>query len=158
MSSHDHTVELPRLNLPKITGLRLRRDHAQRLQIWDAARKQWLVLTPEEWVRQHFIHLLISAHAVPYSLVVQEYYFGATGLRARADIVVFAPGTTEPWLVVECKAPSVALSQEVLEQVGRYNTMLSVQYVAVTNGMQHAYFRVDHATGSCAQIPVLPIV
>lgn len=142
------------LNLPQLNPLRVRRSAGGRLQVWDGIRKQWLVLTPEEWVRQNFISYLVSYHGVLSSSVVQEYFIGALG---RADIVVFSHSASlEPRLIVECKAISIALTQDVLEQVGRYNSLLSVDYVAITNGLSHYFFQLDHSLGTYTSIPELP--
>lgn len=137
------------LNLPKIQGLRIRNDpRGQGLQVWDSLRGKWLVLTPEEWVRRHFIDFLVTRLSVEPTSIAQEVRLGELG---RADIVVYG-SSREPRMVVECKAPDVPLTQETLQQVGRYNSVLEVRFVAVTNGIEHYYFEIDHIKGEAIRV------
>lgn len=103
--------------------------------IFDVIRKKFVTLTPEEWVRQHVVHYLLEERKYPAARIAVEREIDLYGLRRRFDIVVFdAEG--RPWLVIECKAPSVELTQQVFEQVLRYNLTLSAPYLAVTNGVK----------------------
>lgn len=132
------------LNLPKVEGLRIRKAQlGDGLQVWDSLRGKWLVLTPEEWVRRHFIAFLVAYLGVEPTSIAQEVHLGALG---RADIVVYN-SMREPRMVIECKAPDVPLTEQTLEQVGRYNSVLEVRFVAITNGVEHYYFEIDHSTG-----------
>lgn len=104
--------------------------------IFDVIRKKYVVLTPEEWVRQHVIHYLIEQRNYPSVSVAVEREIDLYGLRRRFDLVCYNRQGT-PFLIVECKAPSVALSQKVFDQVFGYNLSLAAPYVAITNGITH---------------------
>lgn len=106
------------------------------VMIFDFIRKKYVALTPEEWVRQHVVHYLVEVKGYPPALVAVEREIDLYGLRRRFDIVVF-DRKGNPWLVVECKAPSVELTQKVFDQAFRYNITLAAPYVAVTNGIKH---------------------
>ena len=109
---------------------------AGKLWIFDIIRRRYLVLTPEEWVRQHVVHFLIDHRGYPPSLVAVEREISVCGLRQRFDVVCF-DRSAAPDLVVECKAPSVELTSAVFDQAFRYNLALRARYVAVTNGVCH---------------------
>lgn len=96
-------------------------------------RKQWLLLTEEEWVRQNFINYLITVLHYPASLIAVEKELLLNGLKKRFDILVYAT-THQPWMLIECKAPQVSLSGEVLQQVLQYNMAIPVNYILITNG------------------------
>lgn len=120
--------------------------HSGMVMIFDVIRKKYVVLTPEEWVRQHVIHYLAGAKKVPAALIAVEREIDLYGLRKRFDVVVF-DREGNPWLLVECKAPSVPLTRQVFDQAFRYNMTLEAPYVAVTNGVQHYCGRIDPARG-----------
>jgi hypothetical protein len=105
-------------------------------QIYDSVRKQYIVLTPEEWVRQNFIKFLTEIHRYPASLLAIEKMVPVNQSRQRADIVVYNKSGL-PWLIVECKAPSVELSVDTFLQAARYNQHLKVNYFVLTNGLEH---------------------
>lgn len=124
----------PKLNLPP-AGLRLvRRGGA--VHVWDRVRRCWLVLTPEEWVRQHFLSYLIGVRGVAPALIAEEYPVDVAGQPQRADIVVF-DSAMNPAMLVECKAPDVKISEEVLAQAVRYNAVVGAATVVLTNGLDH---------------------
>ena len=100
--------------------------------IFDVFRKQWIVLTPEEWVRQNFLQYLITVKKYPASLIAVEREILVGDLRRRFDIVVFKDA--KPWMIVECKELKVPLSEAVLKQALNYNVSLQVKYLVVTNG------------------------
>jgi hypothetical protein len=104
----------------------------QKEQIFDPFRKIWVRLTPEEWVRQNFLQVLVQMHHVPASLIAieKEIKWGET--KKRFDILVYKD--TKPWLIVECKEMNVPLSESVLRQVLHYNSKLETQYIVITNG------------------------
>lgn len=104
--------------------------------IFDIIRKKYVVLTPEEWVRQHMIHYLIEQLHYPASLIAVEKEIDLYGLKRRFDLVCY-DRQAQPYLIVECKAPTISLSQSVFDQVFRYNLILAARYVAVTNGIVH---------------------
>lgn len=100
--------------------------------IFDVFRKQWIVLTPEEWVRQNFLQYLVEVKKYPASLIAVEREILVGDLRRRFDIVVFKDA--KPWMIVECKELKVPLSEAVLKQALNYNVSLQVKYLVVTNG------------------------
>lgn len=102
-------------------------------QLFDPFRKKWVARTPEEWVRQHFLHLLIKKHLYPASLMAVEKSIKLGSLTKRFDILVYNK-LHHPWMMVECKSSQVALSDSVLEQLLRYNISVPVTYLLITNG------------------------
>ena len=125
---------MPKLNMPAPPGLKVRR-HERRDQVYDPIRRKWVALTPEEWVRQHVVHLLLERAGVADGLIAIERELTWEGTRRRADIVVFSR-KGRPWMVVECKAPGVTVAQGPLDQAARYNRAMGARYVLVTNGIQ----------------------
>lgn len=105
------------------------------LMIFDIIRKKFVILTPEEWVRQHVIHYLVESKNYPVALIAVEREIDLYGLRRRFDVVAF-DRKGKPWLIIECKAPSVQLDQKVFDQAFRYNITLTAPYVAITNGIK----------------------
>lgn len=146
-------TKYPPLNLPP-TDLRLR-NTGPKPEVWDILRRKWLVLTPEEWVRQHFIRFLTGTQGVDPFRIVQEQQLTIHGFSLRADIVVYSR-QTEPQLVVECKAAGVAITQEVFNQVAHYNIQLGVPYLVVTNGLQHYCCEIDHEARNYRFINKIP--
>lgn len=132
-----------RLNLPQFEIKT--RTNRSRTEIWDPIRLRWLVLTPEEWVRQNFIRFMVEHKAVSPMFVKQEMNINLNGTRKRADIVVYTTEGT-PHIIVECKAPSIKITQETLLQICRYNMALKLPVVIVTNGLTHYCFRYDAQT------------
>ena len=125
---------LPKLNFPAIR-LRARRREGQ-VEVWDALRGIYLVLTPEEWVRRHLIAYLVSHCGVLPKRVVQEYAVPGNGQPQRADVVV-VDDAAEPLLVAECKAPGIPVGRQTLAQAVRYNSVLKARYVVLPNGLKH---------------------
>ena len=107
--------------------------------IWDSLRRKWLVLTPEEWVRQHVIGWLVGEKQIPALRISQEYPVNINGQHQRADIVVIDE-SAQPHILVECKAPEVAIDNEVVMQAIRYNAVVGAQYIIITNGLKHYCF------------------
>ena len=101
--------------------------------IFDIVRKQWVNLTPEEWVRQNFLQYLIQVKQYPPSLISVEKEIHLGELRKRCDIVIYNKNG-EPYIIVECKAMDVALNNKTFDQILRYNISMPVQYLVVTNG------------------------
>ncbi|MDE5611863.1 MAG: type I restriction enzyme HsdR N-terminal domain-containing protein, partial [Odoribacter sp.] len=116
------------------------------VMIFDVIRKKYVVLTPEEWVRQHVVHYLMEVKNVPTALLAIEREIDLYGLRRRFDVVAF-DREGKPWLLVECKAPTVPLTRQVFDQAFRYNMTLEAPYVAITNGVKHYCGRIDPAQG-----------
>lgn len=132
---------MKQLNLP---GFEFKtRTVANQLQIFDPVRRKYVALTPEEWVRQHFVHFLIEHRNVPMSHITVEKSIRVSHLAKRADIIVFKGGM-KPILAVECKAPSIEVNEEVFYQILRYNMTLRVDYLVVTNGLRHIYCKVNY--------------
>lgn len=127
-------------NLPPYP-LKLRQQNGK-LEVFDELRKKYVVLTPEEEVRQRFIHFLILDKKYPKGLLAVEYSLKVNQLKKRADIVVFSR-FGHPLLVVECKAPSVKITQSVFDQIARYNMNLKVDFLMVTNGLEHFCCQLD---------------
>ena len=102
--------------------------------IFDALRKKWLVLTPEEWVRQHLLNYLVHEKKYPASIIAIEKEISLNDVKKRFDVVVYNK-QKQPALIIECKAPFIELDKTVIEQVQRYNLVLKANYIMVTNGM-----------------------
>lgn len=123
--------------------------------VFDSWRKKWVVLTPEEWVRQHCLHFLEKTLEIPTQWVAVEKEISLPQLKKRFDIAVFAPDSSL-WLVVECKAPQVELNQGVLDQINQYNSVLQSPYLMLTNGVQHIYCRTDESIHFLESLPKYP--
>ena len=145
---------MKQLNLPDFE-FKTRNENGQQ-QIFDPVRRKYVALTPEEWVRQHFIHYLTENINVPLSHIAVEKYIRVSHLAKRADIVVFKGGSL-PVLAVECKAPSIEITEDVFYQLLRYNMTLRVEYLVVTNGLRHIYCRVDYQNQKADFIEELPV-
>jgi hypothetical protein len=117
-------------------------DENGQLTFFDEIRKKTIIITPEEWVRQHFVQYLIRQKHYPKTLIKLEGGHKLNGMPKRSDIVVFDP-TGEKILLVECKAPSVTIDQKVFDQIARYNIVHKIALLAVTNGLQHYYCTID---------------
>ncbi|WP_121246240.1 type I restriction enzyme HsdR N-terminal domain-containing protein [Mucilaginibacter phyllosphaerae] len=141
------------LNLPPYP-FKLTDDNGQ-LILFDELRKKNIVLTPEEWVRQHFVQYLIRQKQYPKTLIKLEGGLKLHGMARRTDIVVFN-SAGEKVLLVECKAPSVAITQATFDQAARYNMVHKVKLLAVTNGLQHYYCSINHNTQTYKFMEELP--
>jgi hypothetical protein len=128
-------------------------DHG--MQVFDPVRKRWVALTPEEWVRQHVVNYLVIDLECPLSMVGVEVGLTLNGMTKRADIVVFGEGG-HPVLLVECKAPGVKVGQSTFEQAARYNSVIKVDHLMVTNGSIHFCCKVDHERGTVEFLKRLP--
>jgi hypothetical protein len=105
-----------------------------KLCIWDVIRKKYIVLTPEEWVRQHFIHLLINEYLYPKSLIKIESGLNYNERQKRTDVQIF-DRDGEIFMIIECKASYIPLNQAVFYQAATYNQVLKAKYLTITNGM-----------------------
>lgn len=135
------------LNLPQ-ADLRLR-DSAGAKEIFDPLRRKWVRLTPEEWVRQHFTAFLNKAKGVPMSRMVNEIAITLNGTTKRCDTVIYAHNLT-PLAIVEYKAPTVAITRTVFEQIARYNLVLGTRFLIISNGISH------YCVGSGKLLPDIP--
>ena len=111
-------------------------------EIFDPVRRRRVALTPEEWVRQQTILMLHEGYGYPLELMQVEAAIALNGLTKRCDIVVY-DREVKPWMIVECKKESVALTQKVIDQACRYNLVLQVPYLLLTNGRQQVCLHVD---------------
>ena len=112
--------------------------------IWDSLRHKWLLLTPEEWVRQHVIAWLIASKGIPALRISQEYPVNINGQHQRADIVVI-DDFAKPYILVECKALAIDIDNEVVMQAMRYNAIIGARYILLTNGLK--IYCYEHADG-----------
>ena len=129
------------LNLPPF-DIRLR-DQAGRRQVFDVLRRRYVALTPEEWVRQHFVHFLIGHKGYPKGLLANEVELRVGEKRLRCDSVVY-DRSLRPLMIVEYKAPDIAITQRVFRQISAYNLLLRVDYLVVSNGLSHYCCRMDY--------------
>lgn len=142
------------LNLPEYRHRII--TEAGQQKIFDIIRKKYVMLTPEEWVRQNFIQYLIQEKSVPASHIAVEAGFKLHSLTKRFDILVFGKAGL-PAMLVECKAPNVVIHQETFDQISRYNLALNVKFLVVTNGMDHYCCLVDHETGTIRFLNEIPV-
>jgi hypothetical protein len=129
------------LNLPAF-GHKIKKKDGK-LFIWDRIRKKYIVLQPEEWVRQHFINFLIEEKKVPASLISLEYGQNYNTLSKRCDIVVW-DDNLKPLLLVECKASHIEISKNTFFQAATYNAQLDVRFIALTNGIAHHFYKMEN--------------
>lgn len=130
-----------RLNLPsfeiKLSGT------PEKPKIFDILRRKYVTLTPEEWVRQHFVHYLIEHKGYPMALLANEVELKAGDKRLRCDSILYNK-VVQPRMIIEYKAPTVVLTQRVFDQISAYNLLLHVDYLVVSNGMQHYCCKMDY--------------
>ena len=130
-------------------------DIEGRRMVLDIVRNRYVALTPEEWVRQQVIHKLHYTHGYPLELMQVEGAITLNGMTRRCDIVVY-DRQAHPWMIVECKQESVAITQKVLDQACRYNIVLQVPYLCLTNGRQQLVCHVDFDQKRLGILPDLP--
>ncbi len=131
-------MSYPKLNFPPINLRAKHHADGKTISVWSCLRGCYLVLTPEEWVRRHLVEYLMCEYDISPIDMVEEYPVPLNGQAQRADLVVLKCG--RPILLVECKAPDVKLTQDVLAQAVRYNSTLSARYIILTNGLKHLCF------------------
>ena len=124
--------------------------------IYDPVRRKNVVLTPEEWVRQHFVNYLITEKKYPKERIANEVTISLNRMSRRCDTVVYNQ-FLEPIVIVEYKAPTVPINQDVFDQITRYNICLQVGILIVTNGMEHYCCRIDYATSTCSYLKEVPV-
>lgn len=144
---------MPELNLPSFDKKVIQKDG--RPFIFDIIRRQYVALTPEEWVRQHFVHFLISEKGYPQSLMANEVQLKLNGMSRRCDTVAY-DRTLRPRVIVEYKAPTVNITQQVFDQICRYNMVLQVDYLIVSNGLAHYCCKVDNTTHTYTFLKDIP--
>ena len=126
-----------------------------RLAIFDVIRKKFVVLQPEEWVRQHVVHYLMETKGYPKIRINVERQLQVNELKKRYDVVVFNPeGGVE--ILVECKAPDITITQETFDQIARYNYKLKANLLMVTNGFTHYYCKTDYRSEKYSFLKDIP--
>ena len=130
------------LNLPKY-GIKIKNDKGHQT-IFDVLRRKYVALTPEEWVRQHFVHFLIEHKGYPKTLMANEIQLAIGNKKLRCDSVLY-DRTLKPRMIIEYKAPTVSITQKVFDQITIYNMLLHVDYLVVSNGIKHYCCRMDYA-------------
>ena len=130
------------LNLPKY-GIKIANENGH-LTIFDVLRRKYVALTPEEWVRQHFVHFLIEHKGYPKALMANEIQLAIGNKKLRCDSVLY-DRTLRPRMIIEYKAPTVNITQKVFDQITIYNMLLHVDYLVVSNGIKHYCCRMDYA-------------
>lgn len=143
----------PPLNLP-LVELRLRMD-GKILKVFDPLRKKYVALTPEEYVRQHFTAWMTDKLGYPASLMGNEVSLTLNNTRRRCDTVVFRSDGS-PSMIVEYKAPTVAITQDVFDQIARYNMVLHSRYLIVSNGIRHFCCEMDYDNETYTFLPNIP--
>ena len=146
-------ISLPELNLPAFEPQLLKKE--DQVFIFDFLRKKHLVLTPEEWVRQHWIRFLIDHQNFPKGLVTSEKGLVYNGLQKRTDLLVFDRSGL-PYFLIECKAPEVEINQKVLSQAVAYNQTLKCPFIALSNGNRHVFMGYVEEEGKFVQQSSLP--
>ncbi len=131
---------LQELNFPKFS-FRFKNSE-NKISIFDVIRKRFVILQPEEWVRQHCVHYLIENKGYPKSLINVEKELTVNTLRKRYDIVIFNPDGSIH-IIVECKSPKITINQSTFDQVAQYNLSLNASYLMITNGFNHYYCQMD---------------
>lgn len=119
------------------------KNSENKISIFDPIRKKFIILTPEEWVRQHVIQFLMIEKGFPKSLINVEKVLVLNEMKKRYDVVAFNPDGSIH-LIVECKSPSIEITQETFDQIARYNLSLNATYLMVTNGLQHYFCQMDY--------------
>jgi hypothetical protein len=128
----------------------------QKVHIYDEIRRHFVVLTPEEWVRQHVVHWLVAEFAYPKSLMQIESGLRYNAMTKRSDLIVY-DRAGQPFLLVECKAPDVPLTEATFAQAARYNSVVKAPYLLITNGLTHLVFEITNAgIVELTQMPLLP--
>lgn len=131
------------------------KNSENKVSIFDEIRKKFILLTPEEWVRQHVIQFLLQDKRYPKSYINVEKLIKINDLSKRYDGVVFQPNG-EIFLLIECKAPEVPISQQTFDQIARYNLVLKAKYLMVTNGLNHYFCQMDFENEKYVFLKELP--
>ena len=141
------------LNLPSF-AVKMQQRNGKSL-IFDPLRKKYVALTPEEWVRQHFTHFLTDHKGYPKGLLANEIQLDLNGTKKRCDTVLFNKDLSAR-MIVEYKAPHIAITQAVFDQITRYNMVLKVEYLIVSNGIGHYCCRIDYTTMKYSFLQEIP--
>ena len=144
---------MQKLNFPTFT-FRFKNSE-NKVAIFDEIRKKFIILTPEEWVRQHVVQFLLQVKNYPKSYINVEKLIRINDLNKRYDIVVYQPNG-ELFLLIECKAPEVKIAQQTFDQIARYNLVLKAKYLMVTNGLNHYFCQMDFENEKYVFLKELP--
>ena len=131
------------------------KNSENKVSIFDEIRKKFILLTPEEWVRQHVVQFLLQDKKYPKSYINVEKLIKINDLSKRYDGVVFQPNG-DIFLLIECKAPQVPISQQTFDQIARYNLVLKAKYLMVTNGLNHYFCQMDFENEKYVFLKELP--
>lgn len=142
------------INLPNF-DIKVKREGG-RTQIHDFLRRRFVTLTPEEWVRQHFTHYLVEHLGYPAGLMANEVKVSVGGVARRCDTVVYAKTGGFPLMIIEYKAPEVAITQQVFQQIAAYNSVLRAPYLVVSNGVRHYCMHMDYAAQRVEYLSAVP--
>lgn len=141
------------LNLPPF-DINVKKTNGK-LLVFDRLRRKFVALTPEEWVRQHFVNYLISEKGYSPSLIANEIQINLNNQKRRCDSVVYNRDL-QPLVIVEYKSPDVTITQDVFDQIVRYNIVLRVGYLIVSNGLSHYCCKVDYNSQTFKYLPEIP--
>lgn len=141
------------LNLPETDLKIINKDG--RLHVFDILRRKYVSLTPEEWVRQQFVHFLILHKGYPVECIGNEISITLNNTKKRCDSVVYGRNA-QPIMIIEYKSPQVEITQNVFEQISRYNIRLKVEWLIVSNGMHHYCCHIDYDNGTYQFVEDVP--
>jgi hypothetical protein len=142
-----------RLNLPQYE-IKISEKDGKRM-IFDFLRRKYVALTPEEWVRQHFVHFLIEHKGYPKGLIGNEIELQIGAKRLRCDSILYNK-MAQPQMIIEYKAPTIPIQQKVFQQISTYNLLLKVDYLIVSNGIQHYCCKMDYDNQKCLFLEGIP--
>lgn len=142
------------LNLPKYETKITIRDGKK--VIYDVLRRRYVALTPEEWVRQHFIHYLVEHRGYPITLMANEVLLNLNGTKKRCDTVLYRRDLSSR-MIIEYKAPHIEITQAVFNQISRYNLVLKVDYLIVSNGLKHYCCKMDYINQTYVFLEDIPM-
>ena len=134
-------MQLPKLNFPDPFDFKFRKDK-DKFFIYDSVRKSWILLTPEEWVRQHWLHYFHFVKKRNLSSLILEKKIELNGLTKRIDLLVTEK--TLPKILIECKAPNIKLTEKTFEQTARYNSIIGAESIILSNGNQHIFAKFEN--------------
>lgn len=129
-------MDLPKLNFSETFDFKLKKNK-DKIFIYDLARKNWFILTPEEWVRQHWIHYFIKLRNYAPSALIVEKKLELNNVTKRLDLLITEK--TIPKILIECKAPNIKLTEKTFEQTARYNAIIEAEEIILTNGLHHIF-------------------
>ena len=131
------------------------KNSENKVAIFDEIRKKFIILTPEEWVRQHVVQYLLQDKKYPKSYINVEKLIKINDLNKRYDVIVYQPNG-EIYLLIECKAPEVTITQQTFDQIARYNLVLNAKYLMVSNGLNHYFCQMDFENEKYVFLKELP--